>query len=35
VNAVVPQGIATGAAVPITVSVGGVLSQAGVTIAVK
>jgi uncharacterized protein (TIGR03437 family) len=35
VNAVVPQGIATGAAVPIVVSVGGVASQAGVTIAVK
>jgi uncharacterized protein (TIGR03437 family) len=35
VNAVVPQGIATGAAVPVTISVGGVVSQAGVTIAVK
>lgn len=35
VNAVVPQGIATGSAVPVTINVGGVVSQAGVTIAVK
>jgi uncharacterized protein (TIGR03437 family) len=35
VNAVVPAGIATGSAVPITVSVGGVLSQPGVTISIK
>jgi uncharacterized protein (TIGR03437 family) len=34
VNAVVPQGIATGA-VPVTISVGGLVSQAGVTMAVK
>jgi uncharacterized protein (TIGR03437 family) len=35
VNAVVPAGVAPGPAVPVTVSVGGVVSQAGVTIAVK
>jgi trimeric autotransporter adhesin len=35
VNATVPQGIAPGSAVPITVSIGGVPSQSGVTIAVK
>ena len=35
VNAVVPQGVAPGAAVPITLSVGGVASQSGVAIAVK
>jgi uncharacterized protein (TIGR03437 family) len=35
VNATVPQGIAPGMAVPVMLSVGGVLSQAGVTIAVK
>jgi uncharacterized protein (TIGR03437 family) len=35
VNAVVPQTAAPGAAVPITVSVGGVPSQSGVTIAVQ
>ena len=35
VNAVVPQSVAPGAAVPITVSVGGVPSQNGVTIAVQ
>ncbi len=35
VNAVLPQGIATGPAVPIIVSVGGQPSQTGVTIAVK
>lgn len=35
VNAVVPQGIATGAAVPVAISVGGVVSQTGITIAVK
>jgi uncharacterized protein (TIGR03437 family) len=35
VNAVVPQGVTPGPAVPIVVSVGGVPSQAGVTIAVQ
>jgi uncharacterized protein (TIGR03437 family) len=35
VNAVVPQTVAPGAAVPIAVSVGGVPSQSGVTIAVQ
>jgi len=35
VNAVVPSLIASGASVPVTVSVGGVSSQGGVTIAVK
>jgi uncharacterized protein (TIGR03437 family) len=35
VNAVVPQAVAPGAAVPVTVSVGGVPSQNGVTIAVQ
>jgi uncharacterized protein (TIGR03437 family) len=35
VNAVVPQGVSRGAAVPVTVSVGGIASQAGVTIAVN
>ena len=35
VNAVVPKGIASGSAVPVTIEVGGVSSQAGVTLAVK
>jgi uncharacterized protein (TIGR03437 family) len=35
VNTVVPQGIGSGSAVPVTVSVGGVASQTGVTMAVK
>jgi uncharacterized protein (TIGR03437 family) len=35
VNAVIPQAVAPGAAVPITVSVGGVPSQNGVTITVQ
>jgi uncharacterized protein (TIGR03437 family) len=35
VNAVVPQGVATGSAVPITLTIGETQSQAGVTIAVK
>jgi uncharacterized protein (TIGR03437 family) len=35
INAVVPSGIATGNAVPITVTVGGVTSPAGVTVAIK
>jgi uncharacterized protein (TIGR03437 family) len=35
VNAVVPQGAVPASAVPVTVSVGGAASQAGVTIAVK
>jgi|SRR5579871_1552854 len=35
VNAVVPQGVPPGAAVPIVVSVGGIASQPGVSLAVK
>jgi uncharacterized protein (TIGR03437 family) len=35
VNAVVPPGVAPGSNVPVTVSVGGMVSQAGVTVAVK
>ncbi len=35
VNALVPQGGAVGPTVPVVVGVGGVQSQAGVTIAVK
>ena len=35
VNAVVPQAVTPGTAVPITISVGGVASQSGVTIAVQ
>jgi uncharacterized protein (TIGR03437 family) len=35
VNVVVPQGVSRAAAVPVTVSVGGIASQAGVTIAVN
>ena len=35
VNVVVPQGISRGVAVPVTVSVGGIASQSGVTIAVN
>jgi len=35
VNAVVPQGVGPGSEVPVAVSVGGIASQAGVTIAVK
>jgi uncharacterized protein (TIGR03437 family) len=35
VNAVVPQGVTPGAAVPIMVSVGGVPAQSGVTVAVQ
>jgi uncharacterized protein (TIGR03437 family) len=35
VNAVVPQGVAPGSAVPVTVSVGGIASQAGAMIGVK
>jgi uncharacterized protein (TIGR03437 family) len=35
VNAVVPQGVGPGSVVPVTVSVGGIASQAGVRIAVK
>ncbi len=35
VNTVVPSGIAPGSTVPVTITVGGVPSQAGVTIAVK
>ena len=35
VNAVVPQGAPSGSAVPIVLSVGGVASQAGVTVAVR
>ena len=35
VNAVVPQAVTAGSAVPVTISVGGVPSQGGVTIAVQ
>jgi len=35
VNAVVPRGVGPGSAVPVTVRVGEIASQAGVTIAVK
>jgi uncharacterized protein (TIGR03437 family) len=35
VNAVVPMGVAAGAAVPVEIAVGGVLSQAGVIMAVR
>jgi uncharacterized protein (TIGR03437 family) len=35
VNVVVPQGVTPGAVVPIVVSVGGILSQSGATIAVQ
>jgi uncharacterized protein (TIGR03437 family) len=35
VNAVVPQGAGPGSAVPVVLSIGGIASQAGVTIAVK
>jgi uncharacterized protein (TIGR03437 family) len=35
VNAVVPQGVTAGPAVPITVTVGSARSQDGVTIAVQ
>jgi uncharacterized protein (TIGR03437 family) len=35
VNAVVPQGIVTGASVPVVITVGGIASQAGVTLAVN
>jgi uncharacterized protein (TIGR03437 family) len=35
VNAVVPQGVPSGSAVPLILSVGGAPSQAGVTIAVQ
>jgi len=34
VNVVVPAGASTGPAVPVVVSIGGVQTQAGVTIAV-
>jgi uncharacterized protein (TIGR03437 family) len=35
VNAVVPQSVSPGSAVPVIVNVGGIASQAGVTVAVK
>jgi uncharacterized protein (TIGR03437 family) len=35
VNAVVPQGISAGTAVPVVISVGGLQSQAGVTVAIR
>jgi uncharacterized protein (TIGR03437 family) len=35
VNAVIPQAVTAGSAVPVTISVGGVPSQGGVTIAVQ
>jgi uncharacterized protein (TIGR03437 family) len=34
VNVQIPAGVATGGTVPVTVSVGGVAAQAGVTVAV-
>jgi uncharacterized protein (TIGR03437 family) len=35
VNVQVPAGVATGSAVPVTVSVGGIAAQQGVTISVS
>jgi len=35
VNALVPESVAPGNAVPVTITIGGVTSQAGVTLAVK
>jgi uncharacterized protein (TIGR03437 family) len=35
VNALVPESVTPGAAVPVTISIGGVMSQTGVTVAVK
>ena len=35
VNALVPESVTPGSAVPVTITVGGVTSQAGVTLAVK
>jgi uncharacterized protein (TIGR03437 family) len=35
INAVVPPGFTPGTAVPVTVDVGGVMSQAGVTLVIK
>ncbi len=35
VNAVIPSGISTGSSVPVTITVGGVTSPSGVTIAVS
>jgi uncharacterized protein (TIGR03437 family) len=35
VNALIPESVTPGAAVPVTISIGGVTSQTGVTVAVK
>ena len=35
VNALVPESVAPGSAIPVTITIGGVTSQAGVTLAVK
>jgi uncharacterized protein (TIGR03437 family) len=35
INALVPQGVAPGASVPVQVTIGGISAQAGVTVAVK
>jgi uncharacterized protein (TIGR03437 family) len=35
VNALIPQSVTPGAAVPVTITIGGVTSQSGVTVAVK
>jgi uncharacterized protein (TIGR03437 family) len=35
VNLLIPQSVTPGSAVPVTVTIGGVTSQAGVTLGVK
>ena len=35
INAIIPAGVATGASVPLTLSVGGVQAQTGITISVR
>lgn len=35
INAIIPAGVATGASVPLTLSIGGVQAQAGITISVR
>jgi uncharacterized protein (TIGR03437 family) len=35
VNALIPESVTPGGAVPVTITIGGVTSQAGVTVAVK
>jgi uncharacterized protein (TIGR03437 family) len=35
VNALIPQSVTPGGAVPVTIAIGGVASQANVTVAVK